>query len=215
MSEIIYEYSKGNLLENRQHYKYTKFAGKEFLKSYINSRRSCTFFLQKKHNISGSTDDLFYDLFSDKSFIKEKKITIEGDQSNDINTEKILLDLLYNQLEKRQIYDKEIHYWLNLLTGKFEISKKLYTSYDKESFKPTIQKFDYIRNYTLFSSNIAAFCRYNKNLKFLNVLLKVNDTLSSIKERIRNRIDASLTYHSISLEIREIISLGKNSGIYI
>lgn len=62
----------------------------------------------------------------------------------------------------------------------FEVRKRLYTEYNWENWHPEIHaRYDDMELYLLLAENSVEFYRKTKCLRYLNCLLKVNDTLLS------------------------------------
>jgi len=129
-----YPYSSENLLEKPQKYQMSPFEGKDFLSSYLNSRKKIIQILEK--NKKNSYDEIL-DQF--KKFID---INFES-FSEVVFLEKFLSFLIYNLLEMNK--DKTNEY-VDLLLKKFEIKKRLYSTYNPE-FKEITDDYKNLHNY--------------------------------------------------------------------
>ncbi len=81
----------------------------------------------------------------------------------------------------------------NRFVKSFEVRKKLYDRYDWETWRPAQNaKYDNLELYLLLGEKLIMIYKKTGNLKFLNCLLKVNDTLLSrvslLKEQQKIRL---------------------------
>lgn len=75
--------------------------------------------------------------------------------------------------------------WVNAYTKSFEVRKRIYTNYDN-NFKPSDDAgFEDYDNYLLFAECLLLVYRQTGCLKYFNCLLKVDDTLLSVWEKLR------------------------------
>jgi hypothetical protein len=160
---IEYEYNQGDLLNNPQKYTFSEFKHWDFLDAYKKSRNM---FLTNS-NISL---DLFQNLFKflipniDTNFVL----------NNEIETEKYLKIILIEIFQKNFLN----YEYINIFIKKFELTKKIFKKYDKK-FIPKSKNYSNLINYMLLSF-ICLFCyKQEKNLKYLNTALKLNDTLTN------------------------------------
>jgi len=168
-----YPYTNSNLLKNPTKYQYTKFYGKDFLSGYELSRynfiKSIKLRLPKKSKSKKT-----------KSKILELNIYNESDL--------ILNNFLHfvRGADNNQIYDfKEI---IDFLLKRFEVSKKLFKTYDKNKLKKTSEEYMELENYPLFSICLQSLYHFTSNkeekLIYLNTILKINDLIISIIDQI-------------------------------
>ena len=100
---------------------------------------------------------------------------------------------------------------------KFEIKKKIFTEYDYDfskydsKLKENSTDFKILRNYILFAAICIQKFQDNNNLKFLNVLLKLNDIICSQIDSISDAHDLSLVYHVINLELEYVSDLNRKT----
>ena len=106
--------------------------------------------------------------------------------------------LLFNLLLSSS-YSKD-YYTGNTLSEKFEISKKIFNSYDI-SLKENTKSYKTFRNYILLS--VICIKKYEKtnNLKFLNTLLKVNDIVCSVFVQINDENNLSMIKYILEKEL--------------
>ncbi len=153
----MYEYITENNLENRQFYMYCEFQGMDFLKIYVKTR---------KDFIGGWRTDKDELYFAEKIFQESK-------------TETILYNLLCEDFKTE---NKKVIDWF---TKDFEVRKRVYTSYDDITKKPE-EGADYhrISSYILLGYVMSKAYVKTENYKYLNCLLKIDDTLLSVTEQM-------------------------------
>lgn len=154
---MMYEYITENNLENRQFYMYCEFQGMDFLKIYVKTR---------KDFIGGWRTDKDELYFAEKIFQESK-------------TETILYNLLCEDFKTE---NKKVIDWF---TKDFEVRKRVYTSYDDITKKPE-EGADYhrISSYILLGYVMSKAYVKTENYKYLNCLLKIDDTLLSVTEQM-------------------------------
>lgn len=191
-----YVYSKGNQFENPQKYSLTQFEGKDFLFSYFKSRQQIT-------------ENLDSNSFNLKDFVfKKSKNIIKNDLTIDSNSFlcKILHNILIDSINDQTISD------IQKLLKKFELSKKIFTSYDT-TFNLHSDSFDHMTNYMLFSIILNYLFQKFNNLKFINCCLKINDLIISQLSNIKNLDDICLLKISLELETISIRKILIDKGI--
>jgi len=198
-----YPYSSENLIENPQKYQMSPFEGKDFLSSYLNSRKKIIQILEK--NKKNSYDEIL------DQFKKFTDVNFES-FSETIILEKFLSFLICNLFEMNK--DEKTNEYVDLLLKKFEIKKRIFNFYNSE-FKEEPNDYYNLRNYILLS--IICIFRYinSKNLKYLNTTLKINDTICSQINKINNQIDSSLLNFILKSEIEQISNLCSKKGVEI
>ena len=197
-----YEYTKKNLLNSPEKYQMSPFRNVDFLKAYKKSRLS-TLKLFENHNKINTFQEIL-----EKTSINEENDCYKNNQNNCINTNK-LLKFLYIDILKNYNNDKLS---LEILIKKFEIKKKIFESYDLE-FKENTKKFINQNNYILLS--LICLLKYEKtnNLKFLNVSLKLNDTISSQIKKLKISEDIFIFYFVIKKELEIIFTICNKKGV--
>lgn len=73
--------------------------------------------------------------------------------------------------------------WLDRLVQRFEVTKKLYESY-QAGFRKGEGPYTSVRLYWLFALTLCLFYARTNEIKYLNTLLKVNDLLCSLPESV-------------------------------
>lgn len=156
-----YEYITENNLENRQKYMYSHYRGLDFLQSYLHSRRE---FLRQNEGVSDLQSTF-------ERMGKDKEVS---------NTSKRLLGLYkhlsagkWTQWEKSE---------LDGFLKAFEVRKRLYNDYVLGTFRPVDDtEYKDVLNYLLLAAALVYGDTSQGNLKYFNCLLKINDTLLSLR----------------------------------
>jgi hypothetical protein len=192
-----YEYVNENLLEFTQKYQKTSFYGNKFLKSYFENR--IKIINQIKNNSTNSIE-------LEKIIAKLKEIE---PSINELDLEITLSNIL---IKKVRYHDSSQDKIIEIFLKKFEIKKRLFSKYDL-NFKEIGNDYKNLRNYVLLSTLCCLRYKETKNLIFLNVILKINDTLISQFSLIKNKYDLTLLLNILINEIDFIEKLCKNKGI--
>lgn len=167
-----YSYSEKNLLEFPHKYQYSKFEGKGFFKKFLDDRNTCLLFLEKRlkklDNIALNNNQL------------DTKNYIQGDNL-------ILRDFLIYLYKSDTTQINENKDTITILIKRFEVSKKLYLTYNLKEIKKSSLLFDCLLNYPLFSLVLQKYYKHTSSeerLVYLNAILKLNDIISSIKSEL-------------------------------
>lgn len=153
---MSYKYITDNNLYEKQTYMYSEFGGTEFLSDYINSR--------KKYSNSVSPRDITVNEYHCET--GQKLLSV--------------LDKLKSGQAERETIDM-----INSYTKSFEVRKRIYTNYDN-NFKPSDDAgFEDYDNYLLLAECLLLVYRQTGCLKYFNCLLKVDDTLLSVWEKLQ------------------------------
>ncbi|XOJ84594.1 hypothetical protein ABXT54_07095 [Methylophilaceae bacterium Uisw_099_01] len=124
-----------------------------------------------------------------------------------IKTEDLLCAILNTQLKKRS--NKIVKFWLDILVKKFEVTKKIYENYGP-NFSKGEGKDNIIFLYCVFALCLSLFYCTTKNIKYLSTLLKVNDLICSLDEKILNQNFPLVLFAPVILvEILSIKSLSQ------
>ena len=188
-----YGYTEKDLLDHPQKYQHSTFEGKSFISGYLNSRKNINKKIQNNATIISVSDTL--DLLS----IPYTETSIRKNDS--FFTEEFLIGFL----QDNRIKENKIQIIEKLLKI-FEIKKKIYSAYDFRIDKHS-NDFSSLRNYILFSIICNKIFQMNKNLKFFNTTLKVNDIICSKINSISDVNDLSLTYNAIKFELQQFEKL--------
>ncbi len=160
---IEYKYNQGDLLNNPQNYNFTEFGNWDFLNAFKKSRNK---FLISS-NISS---DLFENLFK----LMIPNTHIDYTFHDKIETEKYLKIILM-EIHQNSFFNYD---HIDIFVKKFELTKKLFEKYNK-IFIPISENCFNLTNYILLSFICLLCYKQEKNLKYLNTSLKLNDTLTN------------------------------------
>lgn len=185
-----YEYTKNNLLKKPHKYQYSKFEGEVFFKKIITDRKESLKFFEERmkylNEKNNKSDKLGYDYYVNNSSLVLKNFLLHILQDN-------------NELKKQ----KDI---VLLLVKRFEVGKKLYTTYDIKDIRKNTVNFDDKINYPLFSLVLGKYYNLESNaeekLIYLNAILKVNDIISSIRADMILPIELEYSISAIELELK-------------
>jgi hypothetical protein len=204
---LKYSYSNADLLEFPQKYQMTPFEGREFLSSYEQSRKDVLDKIKNNQAVNSLSQTL--------ELIKKSSSTNEKENKKIFVTNDLLLSILL-KLESKEETQQETK-MIMMLLKKFEIKKKIFTEYDYDfskydsKLKENSTDFKILRNYILFAAICIQKFQDNNNLKFLNVLLKLNDIICSQIDSISDAHDLSLVYHVINLELEYVSDLNRKT----
>ncbi|MCI8691521.1 MAG: hypothetical protein HFH91_02035 [Lachnospiraceae bacterium] len=180
-----YNYITDNNLVHRQNYMYSQFCGRDFLDEYV--------FERKKYIISDGEEG------TDECLESETELYTR------IN--KMKQEIL-NNANKKSIFDQ-----LNKLVQSFEVRKRLYSNMnanwvpeDKNGY------YEDYESYLVFAETLNAAYSHTKNLKYLNCLLKLNDTLISIRTSL-NHYQCVRMSDSIKNELLYVFELSAGLGV--
>lgn len=187
---MAYEYITDNNLYQRQTYMYSKYKGILFFKEYLETRQ--------------------YYLDSQKSPQSPRK---EEAVYSDIRDNIIKNDLekIYRKL-KNGICDRKILETVNNYVKSFEVRKRIYTGYDRY-WKPLPNAgFEDFAEYLLFAECLVLTYDYTKCLKYFSCLLKIDDTMLSVRNKLDYKQKAWL-YEIIRSELSVFYRLADEMGI--
>ena len=190
IKNTLYPYTETNLLENPQKYQMSPYLGKNFLIIFFKSRENQLKVLEKTGKNFLELDEIIKQLS-----INYSKNTLDDFLKTNIETEEILSLLLINFSNP---IDNDITKILNEFIKKFEIKKRLYSSYDG-NFKESSSLYSNLRNYLILSTLCMLAYKKNKNLKYLNTSLKLNDTACSQINKLKTNLEKSLFYHILKI----------------
>jgi len=177
------------------------FENLDFLAGYKKSRQSILEIIENNNEILD-----FQDILKKTSICENNNF--KNIQKFFIDTDKLLKFLYVDVLND---YNND-NISLDILIKKFEIKKKIFESYDLE-FKENTKKFINLKNYILLS--LICLLKYEKtnNLKFLNVSLKLNDTICSQVKTLVILEDILIFNFVIKKELQIIFNLCDKKGI--
>jgi|TARA_B100000678_G_scaffold279774_1_gene275783 hypothetical protein len=178
MVNSSYTYSDGNLLKNPQKYQMTPFLDKNFLNDYQRTRIN---YLEKISKFEKIELKKIIHNINQKDMQEDRNGKFNSVTS--IMLFDVLTALINDENNNFDIIDKFIK--------KFETKKLIFSKYD-DNLQPISNEYSEIRNYLLLATICVFKFKNSKNLKYLNTLLKLNDTICSQINSIDNSIDASL-----------------------
>jgi hypothetical protein len=199
LKKIYYSYSKNDLLQNPEKYENTPYSGITFLDSYVEFR---------KNILKLSTIDIKIDEFLSSVILKNSIETFEN-----IHKDFSTLDL-FSKLLKQILtgnINSNVISTVSIFLKKFEITKKISSRYDK-NFKGINNDFSNIQNYIVFAIICNILYEKTSDLKFLNVVLKLNDLICSQIKKL-SKSEQSLSKISIEYELNNIKKLSKEKGV--
>ena len=204
MNKIPYSYTRNNLLDIPQNYQMSSYEGPDFLISYQFSRKKIITELEKMPDFISFSNNFFssQDISDVYEIIKKNKFS-----TNELY-HSIIMELISNPKNTQTIpiIDKFLK--------KFEIRKRIFLNYDNE-FNIIGDEFKEIQNYVLLSFMCLIRYQTTSDLKYLNTFLKLNDLICSAKKLIVNKIDISLFHYLLTSEMKHVLKLLDESGIWL
>lgn len=184
-----YPYVHGDLLESPQNYQYSHYVGQDFINSWREQRRSLLNHLE----------------LSDALVMLERPLLLPAiTQGREAAPNRIVLEQLLAMLDTGK-YDaldirKQLAPWVKV----FEVRKRLHGTFN-ELGRP-IDELDFrdAPLYLIFASLMEAACSRYMEMPYLNALLKVMDTLTSIAASMNNSEQMLLAW----LVLREATHVG-------
>ncbi len=194
--DVEYTYAAGDLLDNPHTYQYSQFCGVLFVEAWLKHR---------------------------SEVIKEIGISSHPPGPNDVadcNCSDLiklahLLEDVYGELqEKENFIEASCAGTVKTLIKKFELTKRLYCSYDN-NFKPT-DRGDYrnLNNYLRFAEVMELYYKNTHDIPTLNVFLKIIDTLIASKEMLDELQRARLAW-LIEREQEYVIGRLRRCGVVL
>jgi len=194
--KLEYSYTNTDLFEFPQKYQMTPFEGREFLSSYEKTRQKILDKIKNNQTVNSLSHTL-------KLLQKQFLIDIKSDQKIFVTSNQLSSILLKLQHQKETQQETK---FIMALLKKFEIKKRIFSEYDHE-LKENSTDFKILTNYILLAAICAKKFQDNSNPKFLNTLLKLNDTICSQIDSINDVNNLSLIYYIINLELEYIRDL--------
>lgn len=190
-----YPYARGPLLETPHTYFYSRFGGADFLQAWRDDRLAAGADARAPAPAPAPTNE---------------SLPAPGSRVDTAS----LLEALMAALQNDETPGATARAWLAALVRKFEVTKRIHGGYD-EKFR-AIDKADhkdlgrYLRLAELFERAYAV----TGALPYLNVLLKVMDTLSALRDGLSAEERARLTT-LIDRELAAIEALGRRVEVTI
>ena len=198
-----YIYSTQNLLEIPQKYQMSPFQGHKFLEQYKESRKASMQLIKDKINTI-TLDQVTAQM--QPNFQHPLEII----NSSKFRTQKLFESIFLILLRDKD--DTNITKIVNDFIKKFEIKKRIFSHYNQE-IKEASDNYKILANYILLASICALKYKKIKNLKYLNVLLKLNDTICSQISVISENVSGFLCFFALKSELDYISDLLKNNGL--
>lgn len=199
---MSYEYILDDNLKSPLRYQYTEYRGTSFMRDWYASRR----WILDQIDVTAAPEKLVgiqrYNL-------------MDARQGEWLSAETSLQTLLCILLRNEELSNEQKH-TLDGFVKTFEVRKRLYSHYTA-GFKPGDET-DYC-NMTLYTGFAcvcaAAFAQYN-DLRYLNALLKVNDTLLSQWERrgeLKELTNQRRLAYSVKKELEFVFNICRARGV--
>lgn len=158
-----YKYVTDNNLENVQNYMYSEYSGMDFLNAYRQTRlENITLGKCRRNEIESDI----------KKYIKSDvsaELSALWEKSKDTNINKIK--------DSADIYVK-----------RFEVKKRLYRKYGLNGRAVLESGYDEYVSYVLLGMIVSEIYRCSGNLKYLSCMLKITDTLISVRGSIDRKL---------------------------
>lgn len=162
---MSYEYILEDNLENPLRYQYTEYRGAPFIWDWYMSRRQ---FL----------DQIEAEILPESILDIQESMLMDEEREGWINSQKSLQILLCALVRNEKLTNGQRHILLGFIKS-FEVRKRLYLYYSAQ-FKPADETvYHNMRLYTSFACVCALAFEFYNDMRYLNALLKVNDTLLS------------------------------------
>ena len=198
-----YEYSTQNLLETPQKYEMTPFQGRNFLELYKESRKSSMQLIKDK------IDTITLDQVATQMQLNFQN-PLEIINNSKFSTQKLFESIFLMLLRDED--DVGVTKIVNRFIKKFEIKKRIFSYYNQE-IKEASNNYKILTNYILLASICVLKYKKIRNLKYLNVLLKLNDTICSQISVISENVSGFLCFFALKSELDYISDLLKNNGL--
>ena len=192
----LYPYSSGHRLEDRNTYFYTAFHGKEFIKEYRSVR------LEALKQLGPSKSQDYGDYKVDRG--------VEGVVEDGFDTELLLKSLLGLVSELKSNFEQWDY--VDKLTQRFEVAKRVHSKYTKNWSAANKEEYKDLPLYLLFADLVQRAYQHEKKLQYLNVLLKIVDTLIAELDLLDEEQRRYLA-GTIELELDHVMSLTVSVGV--
>ena len=183
----MYPYTDVNCFDQPNTYMYTTFYGAEFLQVYFENRMNSISYLKK---------------IIDKNSLSIGRV-VDTNETHDH-----LLDIKEHLDQNKLILASGN---LELYIRRFEVAKRLRNYYpvnDKTDLAP-------IQTHILFYNIIINAYLLNNDVRYLNVMLKIGDTLTSIKESLNSRDDVNQLILLLDMEVKVLNKFMINMAVQL
>ena len=202
-----YDYTKINRLNSPHNYMYSSYQGNKFFDFYFQDRikkikdlkdKKYAKYQQKlKLNIYPRVNKFFNKIlverFSNDLLLKKlnynikKKIEFYNHNKcmplssfsikKEVETKSLLFSLINSQLSQKNT--KLVKFWLDLLIQRFEVTKKIFSSY-KVNFRKGNGNSNIVSLYLMLAISLILFFCLTKKIKYMNTFLKLSDLICSL-----------------------------------
>jgi uncharacterized protein (DUF1919 family) len=202
-----YPYAMKDLLQNPITYEFSKFEGTDGLRAYETDREKVLWYLLSEQ---GQSD---HKLSFDSGLSTSLTLPDTGAPQT-VRTQNLFVVLLEKLIRGANTpADNEL---VLRFIKKFEVSKKLYDCYEVQTYKKASDRYSNIVIYLLFANVLGEFIGKpntpETKLIAFNTMLKVNDTLSSLKSKIKGNTCVTLALRSFKREQEIYSRLVLNGG---
>lgn len=175
MSQPEYTYAEGNRIKDRNTYFYTPAVGEPMVQAWRDSR-----------------DAVLADLPDLVSQSSEARVTgaLDLPASGAVVTAELLEQIMSNLQNDSQT--AKVDYWLDRLVHKFETTKYIHRAYDENFRAVDRTKREDLVLYISFAEVLVVSFRTDGKLPRLNALLKVIDTLCSVRNQLPTNMQRRL-----------------------
>ena len=191
-----YPYATGNKIEERYKYEYTPYAGKALLDSYLLSRTAAIESLRARLAKMKAADDVASALQNLRSLHADKK---EGCFCSIGFFAGILRRLYDNHKEQNDVPH------IFAFIKKFEVFKRLFLHYDNSTLRKSSSDYRCLLVYILFANVLAAYIstegEIGKRTIAFNALLKLNDAIASVLDKVSTSEETALAIRSFETEL--------------
>jgi regulator of sigma D len=160
MRHKVYTYTDHDLIEKPITYEFSAYKGKAFLEAYETERNGMIEYCQKN-------------------------LTAMRAESRPV-TNHVFADL-WQKAQNKALGEKDEEALL-VYIRKFEVTKKVFSEYDRHTHQRIGDDCGRVWPYLLFGNTLAAYIDFAPTLEkkaiAFNALLKVSDTISSVRERL-------------------------------
>jgi len=206
---MMYKYATGNCIEEIQTYFYTEYKGMPFLDAWKDSRKK----ILNSHTIPKSFSQESFHLLENDSSILSVNDILDILLSNDkyVNT-KDIIKTLYLSMETKK--DQHIIILLKNLLKRFEITKRVHDVYGKNYKPKDIELYKNLELYICLAEIFEKAYSIFNDLPYLNALLKIIDSISSVFASLNNEEKSRLCF-LVENEYHHVNQLANSIGVIL
>jgi hypothetical protein len=175
MSTANYPYAEGALLDQPNTYFYSAYGGAAFLDAW-RSHRELTLAGLPPASVAPSAQP-------------PATSPVPGER---LETALLLEFLVAGLMSDRDPARASTRPWLDKLIQRFEVTKRIHAAYDARFRPESNDAFRDLELYVRFGEVLVVACQAGCGLPALNALLKLNDTLVALRDRLDARSQARL-----------------------